>query len=65
MNVEASGCSKNQKPERTKDGLLVNGDKITPDKQDDQVPVLPEILQAQIKPTTLGAEYGCPLVIVM
>ena len=36
-------------PERAEDGLLVDGDEVAAHKEQDQVAVLPQFAQAQIK----------------
>ena len=49
------------KPDRTEDGLLVLGDDVALDEKGDEVSVLPEFLQVNLKEVILGLDDSGPL----
>jgi len=49
------------KPERTEDGLLIDGDDIAFDIHVVEVAVAPEVLYIYIKPTLLGSDFDGPI----
>ena len=51
-----------KKPERPKDGLLVDGDKVPPHEHPKQVAVVPDIAELQIPPSRGGVEHHVPMI---
>lgn len=48
-------------PERPKDGLLVNGDKVAPYKETNQVAIFPQFAGMDVEPAGTRANYFIPL----
>mgnify|MGYP000849560993 CR=1 FL=1 len=50
-------------PERTQNGLLVARDEISPDEEDDQVAIVPDVAQLQIPPFFAWCDNEIPGII--
>jgi hypothetical protein len=53
-----------KKPERTEDGLLVDGDKVAPHEHPKQVAVVLDIAELQIPPSRGGVEHHIPVFVI-
>ncbi len=52
-----------QVPERSQDGLFVDGDEVAPHEEQHQVTVAPQLVQAQVPPGALRADDHVPVLV--